>query len=235
MNQIFRFKNFSWSGWATILLIPLVFLYFNYAGWLFDALHIPLDQINNKVILGIVFFLPLYVIFILINYPIQALLKSKSYLEIKDGVLNLVVLSKVQWSVPIVSITAMDDSQGHHSVKADFVKTMLSRGRGSPMIGFSLTIQNQTYQVKNFLEDFEGFKQAIISLNPRIQFATVTQSADTDLYNEDIGKMIQDKANGLPIVTGFGKFVSKLNLVSALILGLIITFALIAWLVLATS
>jgi hypothetical protein len=235
MNQIFRFKSFAWSGWATILLVPLVFLYFKYAGWLFDLLHIPLDQINNQVIWGIVFFLPLYGLFALINYPIQALLKSKSYLEIKDGFLNLVMLSKVQWSVQIASITAMDDSQGHHSVKADFVKTMLSKGRGSPMIGFSLTAQNETYQVKNFLENFEGFKQVITGLNPKIQFATVTQAADTDLYNEDIGKMIQDKANGLPVISGFGKFVSKLNLVSGLILGLIITFALIIWLVLATS
>lgn len=234
MNQTFRFKNFPLPGWLILLMAPVVVIYFNYCPRLFANLGMPLGSSGNSLELGIVFLVPLYLIFALINYPIQALLKSNSYLEIKDGYLNLVVLSKVRWSVPINSVIAMDAEQGQRSAKADIVKTLMSR-HGLPMIGFSLTAQGQTYEVKYFLKDFETFKQALTSLNPQVHFASVTQAANTDLYNEDLGKAIEEKAHGLPVITGFGKFVSKLNIVSALIIGLIITFALIIWLVIATS
>jgi hypothetical protein len=234
MNQTFFFKNFSWPGWLILLMVPLIVVYFNYGPSLLTNIGIPLGSIHNGLELGIVFLLPLYILFMLVNYPMQALLKSKSYLEIKDGLLNLVILTKLKWSVPVNTITAMDAEQGQHSAKADIVKTLMSK-HGLPMIGFSFTAQGQTYEVKNFLKDFEAFKQALTSSNPQIQFASVTQAANTDLYNEDIGKVIQEKAHGLPVLTGFGKFVSKLNLVSGFIIGLIITIALIVWLVIATN
>uniref|UniRef100_A0A7V3J9S5 PH domain-containing protein n=1 Tax=candidate division CPR3 bacterium TaxID=2268181 RepID=A0A7V3J9S5_UNCC3 len=233
MNQIFRFKSFPTPGWVIILLVPLIFIYFGFAPKVFD--YFGLDQVDNKVVIGIIFLLPLYALYFLISYPIQAYLKSNSYLEIRDGILNLVMLSKVKWSVPVSSITAMDAEEGQRSVKSDFLRTMIGRGRGAPVIGFSFTSQNQVYEVKPFLQDFIGFKQAITTLNPAIQFDTVTAKSDQDFYNQDLGKTIQEKAHGLPVVTGFGKFVSKLNLVSALIIGLIITFALIIWLAIATS
>jgi hypothetical protein len=106
---------------------------------------------------------------------------------------------------------------------------------GLPKIGFSFIAQGKTYIVKYLLKDFEAFKQELTGLNPQVQFTSVTQSANTDLYNEDLGKAIEDKAHGLPVLTGVGKAVSKLNMVSALIIGLVITFALIIWLVVATS
>ncbi len=233
MNQTFRFKSFPTPGWLIILMVPLIFIYFNFAPKVFD--YFGLGQVDNKVAIGIIFLLPLYVLYYLISYPIEAYLKSNSYLEIKDGILSLVMLSRVKWSVPINSIIAMDADEGQRSVRSDFLRTMIGRGRGAPIIGFSFTAQNQVYEVKPFLQDFVGFKQTITALNPAIKFDTVTAKTDQDFYNQDLGKTIQEKAGGIPVVTGFGKFVSKLNLVSALIIGLIITFALIIWLAVATS
>ncbi|MCL5666994.1 MAG: hypothetical protein M1383_04465 [Patescibacteria group bacterium] len=233
MNQIFRFKSFPTPGWLVILMVPLVIVYLNFAIKVFNRFG--LGQVDNKVALGIMYLLPLYVLYYLVSYPTEAYLKRNSYLEIKDGILSLVILSKVKWSVPVNSIIAMDAEEGQRSVKSDFLRTAVGRGRGAPVIGFSFAAQNQIYEVKPLLQDFTGFKQTVTALNPTIKFDTVTAKSNQDFYNQDLGKAIQEKAHGLPIVTGFGKFVSRLNFVSAFIIGLVIVFALIIWLAIATG
>jgi hypothetical protein len=235
MRQIFRFKSFPTPGWLIVALLPVVIVYFNYAPSVFDRAGLSLNQIDNKFVVGIIFLLPLYSIYFIVSKLIQKKLITNSYLEIKDGQLDLVILSKTKWSVSINSITALDETQGQHSVKADFLKVLLSRGRGTGLIGFSLSAQNQIYEVKPFLEDFDFFKQTISNLNPSIKFEAITAKADKDFYNMDLGKALQDKAPGVPVVTGIGKFISKLNFATGFILFLIITLSLLFWLVMATN
>lgn len=235
MNQTFRFKNFSTPGWLILLLVPVVIIYFNYAPRIFDYFGLNLNQIDNKLVLGIVFLLPLYAIYYLASHLVEKFLKTNSYLEIKDNLLNLVILSKIKWGVPINSITAMDATQGQRSVKADFLTVMLSKGRGANLIGFSFSAQNQVYEVKPFLENFENFKQTIISLNPSIKFDEITAKADKDFYEQDLGKALQEKAQGSSVLSGMGKILSKINFATGFIIALIITFILIFWLVMATG
>ncbi len=235
MYQIFRFKNFSTPGWLILLLVPVVIIYFNYAPTAFDYFGFSLNQIDNKLVLGILFLLPLYAIYYLISYAVQAFLKTNSYLETKDGFLNFIMLSKIKWSVPINSITAMDGTQGQRSMKADFLKAILSRRSGASLIGFSFSAQNQIYVVKPFLENFENFKQTIISLNPSVKFEDITDKVDKDFGNLDLGKALQEKVQGSPVLTGIGKILSKINFATGFIIALVITFLLIFWLVMATG
>ncbi len=231
MNQTFRFKSFPSPGWLIPLLIPVIILYFGYVPTIFDALGLNFSQ-DNKFVVGILFLLPLYFIYYLVSYGVQAYLKTNSYLEINGEILNLIMLSKTKWNVPISAITQMDNTQGHRSVKSDFLKVALSRRASASLIGFNFVANNQIYEVKPILDNFENFKQTIISLNPNIKFEEVTAKANVDFYNMDLGKALQEKA---PVLTGVGKFISKLNFVSAFIILLLIVLALITWLVLATN
>lgn len=233
MNQIFRFKKFSTPGWLTLIftlfMIVVIVIYVRHGS-------ISIGQyIGDKYKFSALFLMLMSGVVFLFEYLTKLiLLKTNSYLEIKDGLLSQVIFSKIKWSVPINSIKTMDDTPEQRSNKGNLLNLFLGQRGGTP-IGLSFKTENKIYQVKPFLKDFENFKQTIINLNPSIKFENVTIQADKDFNKQDLGKALQENANESKILNSIGKLISKLNFASAFIIGSIITLILIVWAVVATK